>query len=141
LPDSRDSSRRRFDGPPSGERPTPSLSESPNDWRSNRAPRLSLPETETPSSSFKRKGSGFSTVDGQTVAMSKDESWTIGSKFKPAPGGPPEDTNGNKFGSLRGKSDMGPPKEPLAEDADWRMSTRPRPVPRNSVSRESWCSH
>lgn len=119
-----------------GDRPPPTVSEGLNDWRSSRAPRHPVTETEGPSS-FQRKGSGLSTPDGQGAA-NKEEIWTIGSKFKPAPSGPAEDGSGSRFGSLRGKSDMGPPKEPLSEEVDWRVSTRPRPVARNSVSRKSY---
>lgn len=137
LPDSRDSSRRRFDGPPTGDRPAPSISEGANDWRSSRpAGRPTAAEPEGPSSSFKRKGSGFSTPDGQTGAADKEDVWTIGGKFKPTSG---SDDAGPKFGSLRGRGDMGPPKDPAlsTEDSDWRSTVRPKPTTRNSTSRAS----
>ncbi|KAF8072150.1 hypothetical protein FPV67DRAFT_1578519 [Lyophyllum atratum] len=125
LPDigqSRDSSRRRFDGPPSGgERALPSVAEGASDWRSSRAARPSIPD-EPP-----RRKSGFSTPEGQTSAADQAEVWTKGSKFVPAPSGTEE-----KFGSLRGKGDMGPPKESLAEESDWRSSK-----PKSSVSPSS----
>lgn len=126
LPNSRDSSRRRFDGPPS-ERHLSSVSEGASDWRSSRTPRQS---EEAPQ--FKRKGSGFLPPDAQTGAADKEEVWTIGGKFKPAAPGP-DDTQGSKFGSLRGKGDMGPPKD--MDDIDWRTA-RPKPA-HGSVSRKS----
>lgn len=143
LPNSRDSSRRRFDGPrPEREERLPSLAEGPSDWRSASRPvRATEPE---PSSGgpVRRKGPGFPALDGQAGAADKEEAWTMGSKFKPAPS-VDESANGggSRFGSLRGRGDMGPPgppKEPVVEESDWRSATRPpRPTPatRNSTSR------
>jgi translation initiation factor 4B len=125
LPNARDSSRRRFDGPPP-DRHLPSVSEGSGDWRSSRPPRQS---EEAPP--FKRKGSGFQPPDAQTGAADKEEVWTIGGKFKPAAPGPDE-TPGSKFGSLRGKGDMNPPKD--TDEGDWR-AVRPKPAP-SSVSRK-----
>lgn len=118
LPNSRDSSRRRFDGPPP-DRQLSSVSEGASDWRSTRPARQS---EEAPQ--FKRKGSGFLPPDAQAGAADKDEVWTIGGKFKPAAPGPDE-TPGSRFGSLRGKGDMGPPKD--TDEGDWR-SARPKPA-------------
>jgi len=133
--DSRDSSRRRFDGPSStGDRALPSLSEGPSDWRSSR-PARAAPLDTTDSSSYKRKGSGFTTPDGQPSPADREEAWAIGSKFKPAPPASEESGAGGRFGS-RGRSDMPPPKEPLVEESDWR-SARPKPVSRSSVSPNS----
>ncbi|KAJ7914834.1 hypothetical protein B0H13DRAFT_2001300, partial [Mycena leptocephala] len=127
---SRDSSRRRFDGPP-GDRALPSLSEGPSDWRSSRPARATPLDTDT--SSYKRKGSGFSTPDGQPSPADREEAWSIGSKFKPAPTASEDNSSGGRFGSIRGRSDMPPPKE---DEVDWR-SARPKPVSRGSVSPNS----
>ncbi|KAJ6577285.1 hypothetical protein B0H19DRAFT_552040 [Mycena capillaripes] len=129
--DSRDSSRRRFDGP-SSDRALPSLSEGPSDWRSSR-PARAAPLDTTDSSSYKRKGSGFSTPDGQASPADREEVWAIGSKFKPTPAAE-ESGSGSRFGSIRGRSDMPPPKDD--EPSDWR-SSRPKPVSRGSVSPNS----
>ncbi|KAF8896494.1 hypothetical protein BD779DRAFT_1496180 [Infundibulicybe gibba] len=134
LPDQHgpgDSSRRRYDtgGSNASDRAgLPSLSEEVNDWRSARPART---EPEPP---IRRKGSGFSTPEGPSAA-DRDESWTIGSKFKPSGAGA-EDGPGGRFGS-RGKSDMGPPRDSPADEGDWRTSARPRPTTRNSTSPSS----
>ncbi|KAJ7650594.1 hypothetical protein FB45DRAFT_986533 [Roridomyces roridus] len=121
---SRDSSRRRFDGPPT-ER-LPSVSDSPSDWRSSRPAARTAPlDTET--SSYRRKGSGFTTPDGQPSPADRDEAWAIGSKFRPA--APEESGSGSRFGS-RGRSDMPPPKESIFDEGDWRSAR-----PKSSVSR------
>ncbi|KAJ7716813.1 hypothetical protein DFH07DRAFT_348390 [Mycena maculata] len=135
--DSRDSSRRRFDGPSTGDRDRslPSLSEGPSDWRSSRPARAAPLDTTADTSSYKRKGSGFSTHDGQPGAADREEVWAIGSKFKPAASVSEESGPGSRFGS-RGRSEMAPPKEPIVEESDWR-STRPKPVSRGSVSPNS----
>ncbi|KAJ7510276.1 hypothetical protein B0H11DRAFT_1701456, partial [Mycena galericulata] len=132
---SRDSSRRRFDGPSTGDRPHPSISEGPSDWRSSRPARAAPLDTTTDSSSYKRKGSGFTTPDGQPSPADREEVWSIGSKFKPAPTASEEPGSGSRFGS-RGRSDMGPSKDPITEETDWR-SARPKPVSRTSVSPNS----
>ncbi|KAJ7052489.1 hypothetical protein C8F01DRAFT_567530 [Mycena amicta] len=129
---SRESSRRRFDGPSSTDR-FASATEGPNDWRANRPPARAAPlDTET--ASFRRKNSEFTTPDGQSPA-DKDDVWTIGAKFKPAAAPPSEDNSGgSRFGSVRGRSDMPPP--PVVEEGDWRTN-RPKPVSRDSVSPNS----
>jgi len=128
--DSRDSSRRRFDGP-SGDRALPSVSEGPSDWRSSRPAVARTPTVDTDSSSFRRKGSGFSTPVEPSPA-DREEVWSIGSKFKPAP--PAEDSgSGSRFGSIRGRTDMPAAKE---DEGDWR-SARPKPISRDSVSPNS----
>ncbi|KAJ6570289.1 hypothetical protein DFH09DRAFT_1033507 [Mycena vulgaris] len=133
--DSRDSSRRRFDGPSTGDRTLPSLSEGPSDWRSSGRPVRAAPlDTDAPS--FKRKASGFTTPDGQPSPADREEVWSIGSKFKPAPQAS-EDGGSSRFGSIRGRSDMGPPKEPVVEESDWRSAARTKPVSRGSVSPNS----
>ncbi|KAJ7677329.1 hypothetical protein B0H17DRAFT_1079408 [Mycena rosella] len=134
--DSRDSSRRRFDGPSSsGDRALPSLSEGPSDWRSAGRPARAAP-LDTDTSSYKRKTSGFTTPDGQPSPADRDEAWSIGSKFKPAP--PSSDESGaGKFGGIRGRSDIGPPKETVVEESDWRSAARPKPVSGTSVSPNS----
>ncbi|KAG7451010.1 uncharacterized protein BT62DRAFT_941657 [Guyanagaster necrorhizus] len=123
LPDlpSRDSSRRRFDGPRSDDR-LPSVSESPSDWRSNMPSRPAHSQDDGPVK--RRKDLGF---EGSSGAADREDSWTIGSKFKPS-----EDSiTGNRFGSARGRGDMGPPREPVGDDFDWR---KPRSQGRSSTS-------
>jgi translation initiation factor 4B len=117
LPQSRDAPRRKFEGAP--ER-LPSLSETANDWRSQRPPKASEPEMP------KRKGSGF--LNTESSAADKEDVWVIGSKYKPSAN---EEGLGSKFGSARSKSEATPS---AADEGDWRSSVRPRP-PRNNVSR------
>ncbi|EPQ54384.1 hypothetical protein GLOTRDRAFT_44499, partial [Gloeophyllum trabeum ATCC 11539] len=126
APGSRDSSRRRFEGP-SGERPA-SAYESVSDWRSSRPARAPAPEPEAPS--FRRRGSGF--LGGEVHAPPSDEQWTIGSKFKPST----DEVPTSKFGSVRGRSEVNQSRETAASDepSDWRSSAKPRPVTRNSSS-------
>ncbi|PBK75482.1 putative citrate synthase [Armillaria solidipes] len=121
LPDlpSRDSSRRRFDGPRSDDR-LPSVSESPSDWRSNMPSRPAHSQDDGPVR--RRKDPGF---EGSSGAADREDSWTMGSRFKAS-----EDT-GSRFGSARGRGDMGPPREPVGDDFDWRKS---KPLSRNSTS-------
>jgi translation initiation factor 4B len=137
LPDlgSRDSSRRRHDGPPADRQSAaPSVSDTSNDWRSNR-PTRAPPPSESEAGP-RRKGSGF--VSEGAGAADKEETWTIGGKFKPSE----DDGPGRKFGSFRGRGDMGPPSsvpDSPAEGGDWRSGPRPGLSSRNSTSRES-CS-
>ena len=138
LSDSRgDMSRRRIDGQPSGERQTLSVAEGADQWRSNRPSRMAAPVDSEPSPS-RRKGSGFSTPEGQPGPADTEDKWTKGSKFTPSAN---EDSNGNRFGGFRGRSDMGPPKDipSVADESDWRSSSRPRPVARGSTSRSLNC--
>jgi translation initiation factor 4B len=134
LPNSRETSRRRFDGPP-GERPPPSVAEGVDQWRSSRPSRLAAaPDAEPP----RRKTSSFSTPEGQIGPADTEDKWTKGSKFTPSAS---EDTASSKFGGVfKGRSDMGPPREPSApsvyEESDWRSSSRPKPVTRGTTSRE-----
>ncbi|PPQ82330.1 hypothetical protein CVT26_013149 [Gymnopilus dilepis] len=131
LPKSRDSSRRRFDGP-SGDRQPSSVSDNFNDWRSNMPQRSQ--HADAPS--FKRKGSGFLASDGQGSA-DKEETWSIGSKFRPSTNGLGEDTT-IKPGFQRPRGDMGPPRESPADEGDWRSSARPpKTVSRSSISPSS----
>ncbi|OAX41471.1 RNA-binding domain-containing protein [Rhizopogon vinicolor AM-OR11-026] len=111
LQDTRDSSRRRFDGPP-GDRmpPPPSVSDDVTDWRSSKLAKI--PEPEAPS--FKRRGSGFSTPEGPSAADT-DEKWALGSKFKPSTEDPP-----SRFGSLRGSHDSQHARDPPVDEGDWR---------------------
>lgn len=129
--DTRDSSRRRFDGPPV-DRSLPSVSEGPSDWRSSRpaAAAVRTPTADTDSASYRRKGSGFSTPVEPSTA-DREEVWAIGSKFKPAPPTSDESGSGSRFGSIRGRADIPAAKE---EESDWR-GARPKPVSRGSVSR------
>ncbi|KDQ59215.1 hypothetical protein JAAARDRAFT_33951 [Jaapia argillacea MUCL 33604] len=127
IPDSRDSSRRRVDS--QADRPS-AVSDSAAAWRSSRPARLSTGEADAPS--FKRRGSGFLAGDGGPGAAESEDHWAIGSKFKPSA----EEGGGSRFGSLRGRGDMAPPRESPThqEDNDWRTSSRPRPITRNSSS-------
>lgn len=136
LPDlnSREPSRRRFDGPP-GERPPLSVAENVDQWRSNRPSRLaSVADPELP----RRKTSSFSTPEGQISAADTEDKWTKGSKFTPSTS---DDSASTKFGSgFKARSDIGPPREtPTAsfpEENDWRSSSRSRPATRGSISRQ-----
>ncbi|KAF9493386.1 hypothetical protein BDN71DRAFT_1450352 [Pleurotus eryngii] len=125
LPDApdRDSSRRRFDGPPGGrdrEAPPPSVSDGADQWRSSRS-RAPEPEPQAKRS----RGPAFT-----SGAADNEDSWAIGSKFKPS--APSEDGSSSRFGSARGRGDMGPPPaKEIPTDDDWR---RPRPAGRNSAS-------
>ena len=137
LPDSRgDASRRRVDGQPSGERQILSVAEGADQWRSSRPSRMAAPVDSEPPLS-RRKGSGFSTPEGQPGPADTEDKWTKGSKFTPSPN---DDGTGNRFGGgFRGRSDMGPPKDvptsSVADESDWRSNSRPRPVARGSASR------
>jgi translation initiation factor 4B len=136
LPDlgSRDSSRRRYDGPPTDRADRPSaLSDTSRDWRSSRPSRPPAPESEAP----RRKNSAFAGSEGAGAA-DKEETWTIGSKFKPSE----DDGPGRKFGSHRGRGDMGPPssvppESPVDNDNDWRSGPRPGFSSHSSTSRKS----
>lgn len=164
---SRDSSRRRFDGPRSTEERLPSLSEGPSDWRSSRPVRAAPVDNDGPGGTGPsppgsiRRNKGPSFLEGGGAA-DREDTWTIGSKFKPsapvsafgsgdratsfgggggfsgAGSGDDERSAGkdSKFGSLRGRGDMGPPKE-IPEESDWRSSTRRPAVGKSSgTSRE-----
>ncbi|KAG9315124.1 hypothetical protein JVU11DRAFT_4247 [Chiua virens] len=117
--DSRESSRRRFDGPP-GERPQPppGVSDEISDWRSTR-PMSRAAEPEAPPA--RRRGSGFSTAEGQTGAADKEEHWTMGSKFKPS--APEESAHGSKFGSVRKYESVHARDTP--DEGDWRAKRAP----------------
>ncbi|KAF5367154.1 hypothetical protein D9758_004064 [Tetrapyrgos nigripes] len=130
LPDapSRDGSRRRFDS-------MNSVSEGNTDWRASLRPRPAG-ETDTPSGSVRRSRAGFGSDIPPGAADSQD-SWTIGSKFKPS-----EDKSdsapGSRFGSMRGRGDMPPPSTAsVADEGDWRSASRPRPTTRGSTSPNS----
>ncbi len=136
LPDlgSRDSSRRRYDGAPS-DRPS-ALSDTSGDWRSNRPSR---PSTAPESEASRRKTSAFVGSDGAGAA-DREETWTIGGKFKPSE----DDGPGRKPGSYRGRGDMGPPSSVPPEspaDNDWRSGPRPGFSSLSSTSRESNSAH
>ncbi|KAH7884566.1 hypothetical protein F5I97DRAFT_2074849 [Phlebopus sp. FC_14] len=126
IGDSRDSSRRRFDGPPLERAPPPpSISDEVSDWRSSR-PLPKHPEPEAPS--VRRRGSGFSTPEAG--AADREETWSLGNKFKPTA---PEELPHGKFGSSRGKYESvnvrdGP------EETDWRSSRTRAPPSGNSPS-------
>jgi translation initiation factor 4B len=128
----RDSSRRPHEAPP-GERHPARLADETSDWRSSRANRAV--ESEGPP--FKRKGSGFAPSDGQLATADKEDTWSIGSKFRPSTDGSHDEAQ--KFASIRAKGDMGPPKEIPSDEPDWR-SARPKPA-RGSVSRKFAPNH
>ncbi|KAI0366326.1 RNA-binding domain-containing protein [Pilatotrama ljubarskyi] len=130
LPDlpSRDGSRRRFEGTREPrEPPAPSLSDNASDWRSSRATTRAPP----PENEFRRRGPGSREPPPVGPADTED-TWQKGSKFKPS--APAEgERPGSRFGSLRSRGEMGPPKDaaPVADESDWR---RPRTLSRNSTS-------
>jgi hypothetical protein len=130
LPNSRETSRRRFDGPPTGERPLPSAAEGADQWRSSRPSRLvAAPDAEPP----RRKTSSFSMLESQVSPADTEDKWTKGSKFTPST------SDDSVRGGFKGRSDMGPPRDAtassVAEENDWRSSSRPRPATRGSTSR------
>ncbi|EKM57901.1 uncharacterized protein PHACADRAFT_251826 [Phanerochaete carnosa HHB-10118-sp] len=124
---SRGGSRSQFEGGTAREPPPPSVSESANDWRSSR-PRASIPpESEAPS--FKRRGSGLRSPDAPPPGPADtEEKWSIGSRFQPSTPSEPA----SRFGNVRGRGEMGPPRDP-ADEGDWRRA----PAPHNSTSPNS----
>ncbi|KAH9959676.1 hypothetical protein BC827DRAFT_1261032 [Russula dissimulans] len=123
---SRDSSRRRYDGP-STDRQAPPASDTASDWRSNR-PSRPPPPSESEATA-RRKASSFNAPEG---AADKEETWTIGGKFKPSE----DDGPGRKFGSIKGRGDMGPPSSvsDSPADSDWRSGPRAGLSSRSSTS-------
>lgn len=117
LPDlGRDSgNRRRYDGLPSENREA--VSDTNADWRSNRPPPRFPIETDAPP--VRRRGSGFSTPthEGEASPADAEEKWTIGGKFRPSPSS--DNQPGGRFGSVRGRGDMGPPP-PVVDEGPWR---------------------
>ncbi|CAK5268591.1 unnamed protein product [Mycena citricolor] len=126
---SREPSRRRFDSTTSN---LPSVSEGAIDWRANRPVRSVAPPE--PESSYRRRPSNF--TPPEPTAADREESWTMGSKFKPAPVAE-ESSGGSRFGAPR----SGPPREPSVKDIamgdDWRTS-RPKAV--SSTSRRCFAA-
>ncbi|KIJ12009.1 hypothetical protein PAXINDRAFT_54322, partial [Paxillus involutus ATCC 200175] len=123
--DSRESSRRRFEGPPGERAPPPtSASDGVNDWRSSR-PVAKLPEPEVPG---RRRGPGPSTPEGQISAADKEEHWSMGSKFKASP----EEPVHGKLGSVRGKIDSAHTRDGL-DEGDWRARKAPGGTSRHST--------
>ncbi|OBZ72667.1 putative RNA-binding protein sce3 [Grifola frondosa] len=107
LPSSRDGPRKRFDGAPLDSEP-----------------------------SFKRRGSGLRESAPLGLADTEDN-WHMGSKFKASgPAAGEGDRTGGRFGSVRARGEMGPPKESTGQgdEGDWR---RPHPSSRNSTSPNS----
>ncbi|KAF9650182.1 RNA-binding domain-containing protein [Thelephora ganbajun] len=123
LRDSRDSSRRRFEG----ERPPPpsSVSDNSNDWRSTSRP---LPSSRTYSGDSEgrpQRRSGYG--GGDPTSGADGDTWTIGSRFKPSEDiPPPPPGGGSRFGGGFGSRPPAPPDE-----GDWR---RNRPISRGSTS-------
>jgi len=91
-----------------------------NDWRSQRSSKVS--ESEVP----KRKGSGF--LNPESSNADKEDTWTIGSKFKPSS---TEEGLSSKFGGQRAKSET---THSAADEGDWRSAPRTRPPARSNVS-------
>ncbi|KAF9473756.1 hypothetical protein BDN70DRAFT_963877 [Pholiota conissans] len=132
LHDSRDSSRRRFEGPSAdrADRQVSSAADGVDQWRSNKPARA--PETDAPT--FRRKGSGFLSSEGHSGTADKDD-WTIGSKFKSSTNVPTDDISGR---SSRMRGDMGPPREAPSDEGDWRSAARqPKTSSRSSISPSS----
>lgn len=129
--DSREPSRRRFDGQP-GERPPPpppNVSDEVSDWRSSR-PLSKVAEPEA--SSARRRGSGFSITEGQAGAADKEEHWAMGSKFKPSA---QEESVPGKFGSVKGKYESAHTRD-TPDEGDWRARKAP-----GGTSREYPCRY
>ncbi|GJE85665.1 RNA-binding protein [Phanerochaete sordida] len=134
LPDrgapDRGGSRPRFEGASSREPLPPSMADGASEWRSSR-PRTSAPEPEVPS--FKRRGSGFRSPDAPpSGAADSEEKWSIGSRFQPSAPAEPA----SRFGSVRGRGEMGPPRDasgPTNDESDWRRPS----ASRNSTSPNS----
>lgn len=97
--------------------PPPSVSDDVGDWRSSR-PLAKIPEPDEPP--VRRRGSGFSTTDGQPSLADKEEHWSIGSKFKASV---PDEPSAGRFGSLRGRYESLHGKD---DDTDWRSARPPR---------------
>lgn len=115
LRDSRDSSRRRFEG--ERQQPAPSVSDSNNDWRStNRPP--AIPRSSGDSDGRPLKRGGF--VGGESTSGADGDSWTIGSKFKPSEDTPPSSSGGSRLGGGYGSRPPAP-----VDEGDWR---RNRPI-------------
>ncbi|KIL67443.1 hypothetical protein M378DRAFT_73487, partial [Amanita muscaria Koide BX008] len=113
LPDlpEREHSRRRFDGLSSQDRSA--ASDTSSDWRSTR---VRIPDVEP--TSYKRKGSDSSTPHASLV--DKEETWTIGSKFKPF-----DDTPSTRPAVARTRYDG---KDGATDDADWRSAAKSRAI-------------
>ena len=119
------SNRRRFDGSSD-----PSVADNTGDWRSHKAPPR-FPQESSTEHGPRRRGSGFSTPEQSQSAADLEETWTIGSRFKPSG---QDSQPGSRFSSTRSRGDMGPP--PLPDEGDWRKA---RPG-RTSTSRASFQS-
>ncbi|KZT02895.1 uncharacterized protein LAESUDRAFT_729671 [Laetiporus sulphureus 93-53] len=131
LSSSREGPHRRYEGPSGREPPPTSVSDTASDWRSSsrgpvRSSTASSFESEAGEQGFRRR-SNFR--EGPVTSADTEEKWTIGGKFKPSVSEGP----GSRFGSMRGRGDMGPPRDVPnpPEESDWR---RPRAISRNSTS-------
>ena len=126
----RDGPRRRME--PHAEQ-RESASDQISDWRSATRGPPRFPSDHEPAAPVRRRGSGISSSDPHAPSPADtEETWTIGSKFKQtsSPGG--ENQPGSRFGSMRGRGDMGPPPAPtVSEESDWRKLRGGR----NSTSR------
>lgn len=116
LRDSRDSSRRRFEG--ERQPPPSSLSDNNSDWRSTSRP-LQPPRTSSGDSDGRpQRRSGFG--GGDSTSGADGDNWTIGSRFKPSEDTPPPSGGGSKLSGGFGTRPPAPPDE-----GDWRKS---RPI-------------
>lgn len=112
LPD-REAPRGRMDAGERAER-TPSASEHVDQWRSSktRAP------VESDAPPFRRRASGFGGADSPSGAADREDSWSMGSKFKPSNN--PEDTTTAPVQRIN-NARRGP-EASVGEDSDWRRS-------------------
>ena len=110
------STRRRYEGLGSENKDT--VPDNNENWRSHRAPPRFPVEPEAPP--IRRRGSGFSTPtqEGEASPADAEEKWAIGAKFKASH--PPDERSGGRFGSMRGRGDMGPPPSVADETSSWR---------------------
>ena len=124
LKDSRDSSRRRFEG---DRQPPPSTAPDDNrDWRSTSRPLPSSTSRTHSGDSDSRppRRTGFG--GGDSTSGADGGTWAIGSKFKPSEDVPPPSGGGSRFG---GGGFGGRPPVPV-EEGDWRR----KPTSRGSTS-------
>ncbi|KAL5485734.1 TIF3 [Sanghuangporus weigelae] len=125
------STRRRYEGLGSENRD--SAPDNSNNWRSSRPPPRIPNDLEAPP--VRRRGSGFSTPthEGEAGPADTEEKWAIGSRFKPSQHS--EERSGGRFGSMRGRGDMGPPPSAADEVSSWRKPglAGSSPSPSNSV--------
>ena len=121
LRDSRDSSRRRFEG--DRQLPPSSIPDNNNDWRSTSRPMASSRTHSGDSDGRPQRRSGFG--GGDSTSGADGDTWTIGSRFKPSEDTPHPSGGGSRFSGVGSR-----PPVP-SEEGDWR---RNRPISRGSTS-------